>query len=70
MVDKTAPHKSNTVLLVEWVDLPVRVSKWIFEESSDVLVCTPFLCLITRLFDVLNKLAEIAVCFLGQSSKI
>ena len=68
MEDQQDPEETDAVLLVERLNFPVEVSKRIFEESSDVLECSPFLCHVTWLSSCDNKLSEITISFLSKSS--
>jgi len=68
--DQKAVHESNTVLGMEWVNLPVGISDWVLEEASDVFEGSPLLCIVSWLFHCVYKLAEITVGGLHQSSII
>jgi len=59
------PDESDSVLCVEWVDLPEDVTLRILEESCDVLECSPFLGHISWLSCCLNELGKITICFLS-----
>ena len=66
--DQKAVHESNTVLGMEWVNLPVGISDWVLEEASDVFERSPSLGIVTRLFSVVDKFSKVAVSILGQGS--
>ena len=66
--DQQDPEETDAVLLMERLDLPVEVSKRIFEESSDVLKGSPLLCHVTRLSCGHNKLSEITIGLLSECS--
>lgn len=68
MEDQQNPEETNAVLLMKRLNFPVEISKRIFEESSDVLECSPFLGHITGLSSCDNKLIEITVSLLSKSS--
>jgi flagellar motor component MotA len=53
---------------VERLHLPVDVAEGVLEEASDVLKGSPSLGLVTALLGLVDKLAEVAVRVLGQSS--
>lgn len=63
------PHESDSVGFVKRVSLPVHVSSRVFKETSYVLEGSPFLGLVSGLFEVGNELVEITVSVLGKSSK-
>lgn len=63
------PNESDSVLLVERIQLPINVSKWILEETSYVLEGTPFLSHVSGLSCRSDKLSEVTICFFGQRSK-
>ena len=67
--DQENPNESNPVLTVEGLDFPIKVSKWIFEESGKIFVSSPFLGHISGFTRSLNKLSEVSICFLGKRSK-
>jgi len=69
MEDQQHPEETDAVLLVKGLHFPVKIAKRILEESSEVLVCSPLLCHITRLSCSENELLEVTVSFLGKSSK-
>ena len=62
------PDKSDPVLLMKRIDFPEEVSSRILEEAGKVLVCSPFLCLISRLLGCVDEFKEVAICVLGKSS--
>ena len=68
--DQKAVHESNTVLGMEWVNLPVGISDWVLEEASDVFEGSPLLCIVSWFFHCVYKFAEITVGGLHQSSII
>ena len=55
-------------MLMEGIQFPVGVTNWVFVESGDVFECPPFLCVVSWLFSVEHKFAEVSVSFLGKSS--
>lgn len=61
-------HKSESVLVVERLHFPVDVAEGVFEEASDVLECSPFLCFVTRLRHFVHKFAKIAVSCLSKGT--
>ena len=61
MEDKNRIHKAETVLIVEWLNLPVSISEWILEESSNVFKGSPFLSIISWLFHRVDELSEITI---------
>jgi hypothetical protein len=66
--DEEKPEETNAILLDEWLNLPVQVTEWVFEESSNVLECSPLLGHIAGLPGGSNKLAEITISLLCKSS--
>ena len=66
--DDHTPKETHTVLSVEWLSLPVDVSKRIFEEACNVLERSPSLGVVTRFLRVVHELEEVAIGVLGQSS--
>ena len=66
--DQQDPEETDAVLLVEGLNFPVEVTKRIFEESSDILESSPFLCHIARLSCGNNELSEITVSLLCEGS--
>jgi len=66
--DQQHPEETDAILLVKRLYFPVKVAKWILEESSEVLEGSPFLCHIARLSCSKNKLLEITISLLGKSS--
>jgi|LakMenE18May11ns_1017448.scaffolds.fasta_scaffold9509707_2 hypothetical protein len=52
MEHKAAPHKSDTVLFMEWAQFPVSVANWVLEEAGNVLKSSPFLSVVTGLLCV------------------
>ena len=66
--DQQHPEETDAVLLMKRLNFPVEVSKRIFEESSDVLESSPFLCHIARLSCGDNKLSEITISLLSECS--
>ena len=63
-----APKESNAVLLVEWINLPVKVSERVFSETSQIFEGPPPLGIVEWFLGVVNKLAKISVCIFGESS--
>ena len=61
MEDQKAVHETNTVLGMEWVNLPVGVSDWVLEEASNVFEGSPLLGIVSWLFHCVYEFAEIAV---------
>ena len=62
------PHESNSVGFMKRVSLPVHVSSRVFKETSYVFEGSPFLGLVSRLFEVGNEFVEISISFLSKSS--
>ena len=60
---------SESILSVEWLHLPVGVTKWVLVEARDVLEGSPSLTIISWLVDIIDKLAEVALSLLGQGTK-
>ncbi len=69
MEDQQHPEETDAVLLVKGLHFPVEIAKRILEESSEVLIGSPFLCHIARLSCSENELLEITISFLSKSSK-
>ena len=63
-----APKESDPVLLVEWIDLPIQVTKRILCETSHVFEGSPSLCVVKRLLCIVDELAEVAIGVFGQRS--
>ena len=61
MEDQNCIHEAETVLIVEWLNLPVSVSDWILEEASDVFEGSPFLRIVSWLLHGVNELAKVAI---------
>ena len=68
MPNETYPDDTNSVLLVERVQLPVGVTNWIFVEASNVFECSPFLSVVSWFLGVQDELAKISVGLFRQSS--
>ena len=68
MPNETYPDDTDSVLLVEGVQLPVGVTNWIFVEASNVFECSPLLGVVSRFLGVQDKLAKITVGLFRQSS--
>ena len=68
MPSNHAPKESDPVLLVEWIDLPIQVTEWIFGETSHVFEGSPSLSVVKRLLRIVNELAKIAVSVFSQCS--
>ena len=68
MKDQENPCESNSVLVSESSNFPEGKAKWIFEESSDVLECSPLLGHISWFTSSVDKLSEITVGLLGKGS--
>ena len=66
--DKEEPEETDSVLLVEGLNLPEDVSEWVLEQSGDVLECSPLLSHVTGLSSGNNKLIEVAISFLSEGS--
>jgi hypothetical protein len=64
------PEEADAVLLMEGLYLPVEIAKRIFEESSNILECSPLLCHVTGLSCGNNKLSEITISLLSECSII
>jgi hypothetical protein len=64
------PEETDAVLLMEGLHFPVEIAKGIFEESSNILECSPLLCHITGLSCGHNKLSEITISLLSECSII
>ena len=65
-----AIHQTDAVLSMEWIDLPVGVTEWILEESSDVFERSPLLCIVSWLLHCVDKLAEVSISGFHQRSKV
>ena len=70
MEDQQHPEEADAVLLMKRLYLPVEIAKWIFEESSNILECSPLLCHITGLSCGNDKLCEITISLLSKGSMI
>jgi hypothetical protein len=68
--DEQHPEETDAVLLMEGLHFPVEVAKGIFEESSNILECSPLLCHITGLSCGHNKLSEITISLLCEGSNV
>lgn len=66
--DQEQPDETNTILLVEWLNLPVKISEGVLEEASNILECSPLLGHIARLSSGSDKLCKVAISLLGKSS--
>ena len=55
-------------MLVEGIQFPISVADWVFVEAGNVFECPPFLCVVSGLFSVQHKFAEVSVGFLSESS--
>ena len=66
--DEEGVGDADAVLRRQHGHSPVRVAEGVLKEASDVLEGTPFLGLITRLVRLLNKLGEVTIGVLGESS--
>jgi hypothetical protein len=64
------PEETDAVLLMKGLYLPVEIAKRIFEESSNILECSPLLCHVTGLSCGNNKLSEITISLLSECSII
>ena len=70
MEAKEEPEETDSVLGVEGVDLPVDIGEGVLKESSNVLEGSPLLCHVTGLSCGDNKLSEITISLLSESSII
>ena len=61
-------HESKSVLLVEWLHLPVGIADWVLVEPSDVLIGSPSLSIVSWLVHLVNKLGEVSISLLGQGT--
>lgn len=68
MENEEAPNETDAVLLVEWLNLPIKITEWVLEEASNIFECSPLLCHIARLSCGIHELSEITISFLGKSS--
>ena len=66
--DQEDVDNSNSVLVCQGCNFPEGVTEWVFEESSDVLECSPFLGHISWLLGLSNEFGIITVGLLSQSS--
>ena len=62
-------HDSKSILFVERINLPVSVPNWVLIETRDILEGSPSLTIISWLVNIINKLGEISIGLLGQSTK-
>jgi len=49
MEDQKKPDESDSVLLMQWLHLPIDITEWVLEESSNIFECSPLLRHITGL---------------------
>ena len=68
--DQAHPHESDAVLFVEGAQLPVSVTNWVFEETSNVLEGSPLLGVVAGLLCVQDKLGEVTVSLFSKRSKL
>ena len=61
MEDQNCIHEAETVLIVEWLNLPVSVSDWILEEASDVFEGPPFLWIVSWLFRCVDEFGQVSI---------
>ena len=66
MEDQNCIHEAETVLIVEWFNLPVSVSEWILEEASDIFEGPPFLRIVSWLFRCVSKFGQVSICGFHQ----
>ena len=66
--DNHAPKESDTVLLVEWIDLPVDITEGVFDGACNVLERSPSLGAVSWLLGVVHEFSEITISVLSQSS--
>jgi hypothetical protein len=62
-------YRSNSVGVVERLESPVYVAKWILCESSDVLERSPFLSVISRLLGLVYPFSNVSIYISQESSK-
>ena len=68
MPNKANPNQTDSILLVERIQFPVSVADWVFVESGNIFERSPLLSVVSGLFSVEHKFAEISISFLGESS--
>ena len=68
MPNKANPNQTDSILLVERIQFPVSIADWVFVESSNIFERSPLLSVVSGLFSVEHKFAEISISFLGESS--
>ena len=55
---------------MEGAQLPVSVTNWVFEETSNVLEGSPLLGVVAGLLCVQDKLGEVTVSLFSKRSKL
>eukprot|EP00997_Jenningsia_sp_PLL12_P006704 NODE_3274_length_793_cov_117.420699_g2733_i0.p1 GENE.NODE_3274_length_793_cov_117.420699_g2733_i0~~NODE_3274_length_793_cov_117.420699_g2733_i0.p1 ORF type:complete len:123 (-),score=2.81 NODE_3274_length_793_cov_117.420699_g2733_i0:145-513(-) len=63
MPNDKSPHESESVLVNHGEDFPIEIGSGILDESRNVLKCSPFLCIVSGLSCLINKLSEITITF-------
>lgn len=66
--DEENVYNSDSILITESCDFPEGISKWIFEESCDILEGSPFLGHVSWLSSFGDELCEITIGLFDKSS--
>ena len=61
MEGKKGVDESEAILSVEWLNLPVSVSNWVLEETSNVFERSPFLGIISWFHSSVDPFSEITI---------
>ena len=66
--DQEHVDDSDSVLVGESSYLPVSVTVWVLEESSNIFECSPLLCHVSWFSSFAYELSEITISLLGKCS--
>ena len=65
MEDKNGVDDSHSILCVKGIHLPVKVTDWVFKETSNVFICSPALSIVSWFLGALDKLSEVTISLLS-----
>ena len=66
--DQQQPDETDAVLLDQRLNLPVKITEGVLEESRNILECSPLLCHIARLSCGSNEFGKVTISLLCKGS--
>ena len=58
---KKSVDESEAILSVEWLNLPVSVSNWVLEETSNVFERSPFLGIVSWFHSSVDPFSKVTI---------